>query len=300
MGPADPSRPGGAREFVRVRPERHGGRFWRRFTSWEFARAHRLVPIVLGEHEQVAASLPIVFMRRNAGLWPVALTRLTEAGTCALVSPGGQWRGSYVPSVLRVHPFAAQRTETGDPGLLVDEASGLVTDDPGDERFFDAGGDPAPAVREVIAFFQTRASAEQRTRMAMSEVAARAPLVPLTAPGGGAQMDVQGLFVPDPARIDGLGRADLGALHRCGALALLQAQAVSMHHLPFLAAAEARLDQPSPQQPAGVAAGVARGDAVLSGFLDALAQSRDRDTGGADGSADEKDIDVNMPYTAQR
>jgi hypothetical protein len=230
----------------------------------------------------------------------VALTRLTEAGTCALVSPGGQWRGSYVPSVLRVHPFAAQRAETGDAELLVDEASGLVTDDPGDERFFDAGGDPAPAVREVIAFFQTRASAEQRTRMAMSEVAARAPLVPLTAPGGGAQMDVKGLFVPDPARIDGLGRADLGALHRCGALALLQAQAVSLHHLPFLAVAEARLDQSSPQQPAEAAAGVAGGDAVLSGFLDALAQSRDRDTGGADGSADEKDIDVNMPYTAQR
>lgn len=280
--------------------ERHGGRFWRRFTSWAFARAHRLVPIVLGEHEHVAASLPIVFMRSGAGLWPVALTRLTEAGTCALVSPGGQWRGSYVPSVLRVHPFAAQPAETGDPELLVDEASGLVTDDPGDERFFDAGGDPAPALREVIAFFHKRASAEQRTRIAMSEVAARAPLVPLSAPREVPQMNVQGLFVPDPAQIEGLGRADLGALHRCGALALLQAQAVSMHHLPFLAAAEARFDQPSPHQPAEAAAGVAGGDAVLSGFLDALAQSRDRDTGGGDAGASEKDIDVNMPYTAQR
>ena len=300
MGPADPSRPGGVRDLVRMRPDRHGGRFWRRFTSWEFARAHRLVPIVLGEHEQVAASLPIVFTRSDAGLWPVALTRLTEAGTCALVSPGGQWRGSYVPSVLRVHPFAARRDETGEIGLLVDEASGLVTHDPGDERFFDESGHPAPAVREVIAFFHARAGAEQRTRTAMSEVAARAPLVPLTASEGVPQMDVQGLFVPDRARIEGLGRADLGALHRCGALALLQAQAVSMHHLPFLAAAEARLDRPSPQQPAEAAAGVAGGDAVLSGFLDALAQSRDRDTGDRDGTAGEKDIDVNMPYTAQR
>lgn len=299
MDPAEPLRPGSGRDLARVRPDRHGGMFWRRFTSWEFARAQRLVPIVLGEHEQVAASLPIVFMRNGAGLWPVALTRLTEAGTCALVSPGGQWRGSYVPSVLRVHPFSVRRAEAGEPELLVDEASGLVTEDPGDERFFDEGGDPAPAMREVIAFFHERTSAQQRTRTAMSEVAARAPLVPLTAPAGGPQMDVQGLFVPDPARIEGLGRADLGALHRCGALALLQAQAVSMHHLPFLAAAEARLDQSSPHQPAEAAAGVAGGDAVLSGFLDALAQSRDRDTGDGGGNAGENDIDVNMPFTAR-
>ena len=300
MGSADPLHPEGVRDLVRVRADRHGGRFWRRFTSWAFARAHRLVPIVLGEHEQVAASLPIVFMHSGAGLWPMALTRLTEAGTCALVSPDGQWRGSYVPSILRVHPFAAQRTDAGDPELLVDEASGLVTDDRGDEPFFDDSGDPAPAVREVIAFFQMRASAEQRTRMAMAEVAARAPLVPLSGPPAVSQMDVQGLFVPNPARIEGLGRADLGALHRCGALALLQVQAVSMHHLPFLAAAEARLDQPSPYRPPEASAGLPGGDAALSGFLEALAQSRDRDVGGGGPTAGEKTVDINTSYTVPR
>ena len=135
---------------------------------------------------------------------------------------------------------------------------------------------------------------------AMAEVAARAPLVPLSGPPAVWQMDVQGLFVPNPARIEGLGRADLGALHRCGALALLQVQAVSMHHLPFLAAAEARLDQPSPYRPPEASAGLPGGDAALSGFLEALAQSRDRDVGGWGPTAGEKTVDINTSYTVPR
>jgi hypothetical protein len=294
MSRTDPLSPAGGHHGVPVSPDRHCGRFWRRFVSWEFVRAHRLVPIVLGEHEQVAASLPIFFADTGAGLSPVALTRLTNAGTCALVSPGGQWRGSYVPSILRVHPFSARRDETGEIGLLVDEASGLVSDTGGDEPFFDKCGDPAPALRGVLDFFSERASAEHRTRAAISEIRARALLVPFTPPDSLKQMDAHGLLVPDHARIAGLGRTDLGVLHRCGALALLQVQAVSMHHLPFLAAVEAQLDRGSRPYPAPASArpGAAGGDAMLSGFLDALAQSRERDSGGAPASDDEKTGDV--------
>jgi hypothetical protein len=281
--------PGGVRDIVPVTPERHRGRFWRRFTSWDFARAHRLVPIVLGEHEQVAASLPIVFVRTDAGLWPVALTRLTERGDGgALISPEGRWRGGYVPSSLRVHPFAARRGATGDQQILVDEASGLVTDTPEDEPFFDDSGAPAPALQQVIDFFRDRAVAEHRTRAAMSEAAARAPLVPFTPPESLGRMAAQGLFVPDRARIEGLGRADLGALHRGGALALMQAQAVSMHHLPVLAAAETQIELgsgPHRQHTPAIVENDHR-DTALSGFLDALAESRDRDSG--TGSPDDR------------
>lgn len=281
-----------------VSKERHAGRFWRRFTSWDFARAHRLVPIVLGEHEQVAASLPILFVHTEAGLWPVALTRLTERCECALVSSDGQWRGSYVPSTLRVHPFAAQRGAAGDQGLMVDEASGLVTDTSEDEPFFDDSGDPSPALQQVIDFFRDRAAADLRTRVAMSEVAARAGLVPFTPPEGLRRMEAQGLFVPDRARVERLGRADLGALHRCGALALMQAQAVSMHHLPVLAAAEARLDGPPVHsQATSIRRAAADDHAVPSDFLDALAWSRDRDAGDGIIESFERNDDVNPPYT---
>lgn len=301
MSHADSPDEADTRRLTRVSLDRHGGRFWRRFTSWDFVRAHRLVPIVLGEHEQVAASLPIFFVKTGSGLWPMALTRLTERGACALISPGGRWRGSYVPSILRVHPFAARPAEAGDPVLLVDEASGLVTEDPSDEAFFAAGGAPSPALSQVDGFFRERAAAEGRTRAAMSQIVARAGLVPFTPPEGYARMEVQGLFVPDRARIEGLGRADLGALHRSGALALLQVQAVSLHHLPVLAAVEARPEDPAAQPPAmPVGPDAAGRDAVPSDFLDALARSRDHEAGRGMMDACKKSDDVNNPYTVTR
>lgn len=267
---------------IPVSPERHGGRFWRRFTSWDFAARRRLVPIVLGEHEQVAASLPFFFVRTRAGVWPVALSRLREEGPCAMVSPNGVWRGSYIPSILRVHPFTAQRTPEGSLALLVDEASGFVTDDPGDEPFFTDDGNPTPAMQQVIGFFQERTAAETRTRDAMAEVMARDLLVPFEAPPGLAQMDTQGLLVPDRARIESLRRTELSALHRCGALVLLHVQAVSLHHLPLIAAAEAQPDRPAsaaaPNLPTAApdTPGPAQ-EAALSGFLDALAASQERE-----------------------
>ncbi|WP_372675050.1 SapC family protein [Aquicoccus sp.] len=268
---------------VPVSPERHGGRFWRRFTSWAFAARQRLVPIVLGEHEQVAASLPFFFLRTQSQVWPVALSRLRVDGRCALVSPRGAWRGSYVPSILRVHPFSARRTDDGSLALLVDEAGGFVSDDPADEPFFNEDGTPTAAIQQVIGFFRERAAAEARTREAMSEIAARNLLIPFEPPPGLAHMDSQGLWLPDRARIDTLRRADLSALHRCGALALLHVQAVSLHHLPLLAAAEAQPDRPaSPVAPDLPTAAQDRPgpaqEAALSGFFDALAASQERET----------------------
>lgn len=292
---------GRARKVVPVCPDRHGHRFWRRFTSWEFARAHRLVPIVLGEHEHVAATLPIVFARTDSGLWPVALTRLVKERASALVSSDGRWRGSYVPSRLRAHPFSAQRDDSGETVLMVDEASGLVTDNAEDEPFFDGNGDPSPRLRQVVAFFHERGAAETRTCGAISELCARAPLIPFKTRDDLPAMDVEGLFVPDRARIEALGRSDLGVLHRCGALALVQAQAVSLHHLPVLAAAEAQLRPTARRQPSVTSVDMveAGGDTPLSGFLDALALSRDRDTDGAGTSVNQIGADINRFYTSR-
>lgn len=289
---------------IPVSPQRHGGRFWRRFTSWEFAARRRLVPIVLGEHEQVAASLPFFFMGTKAGVWPVALSRLREEGPCAMISPGGAWRGSYIPSILRVHPFTARRTAEGNLALLVDEASGFVTDDPTDEPFFNEDGAPTAAIEQVIGFFKERAAAEARTRDAMTEIVARNLLVPFEPPSGLAHMDADGLLVPDRARIESLRRTELSALHRCGALGLLHVQGVSLHHLPLLAAAEAQPDRPaSPSAPdLPTAAPDTPGptqEAALSGFLDALAASQQQESEIPAGDDEEKPGHEGPPETSR-
>lgn len=260
-----------------VSPERHGARRWKRFSSYRFVQDHPLVPIVLGEETQVASALPILFRSGEERITPVALTRL--GARTALVAGNGAWRGNYVPSLLRVYPFAAGRTRSGQFVLMVDEASGLLSDDPADPAFFDEQGQIAPELAQVVAFFRTRAQAETRTRAAMEALARTRILVPFTPPEDVTALPQEGLLAVDDAALASVGRVALGDLHRSGALGLVHAARVARHHLGFLAAAEAhpgRADAPDPAPPAADA------DAGLGGFFDALAASQAQEAGLAD------------------
>lgn len=277
--PAQPASPTSSSSLVPVSQERHGARYWQRFKSYDFVHNRRLVPIVLGEHEQVAATLPFFFMQTAIGPWPVALTRLSATGKSPLVAPNGAWLGSYIPSILRVHPFSAQSVDDKQLALLFDENSGLLSDDPQDEAFFAPDGNLAPALEQVVDFFRKRAAAEARTRDAMTAIAARNLLRPFHPPEG-ADMTTDGLMVADHARIETLGRVDLAALYRAGALTLMSVQAVALQHLSFLAHVEKRnsaapvrneMAQMAPETTAH------RTEQALSGFFDALADAQDSD-----------------------
>ncbi len=252
----------GGAQLTPVSAARHGGKRWRRFASYSFVQDHPLVPIVLGEHEQVAASLPIVFAPLPGGPRPVALTRLGPQ--TALVAANGVWRGAYVPSVLRVYPFQAQPGTGPEFTLMVDEGSGLVTEHPQDEPFFTESGALAPALAQVVEFFRTRAQAELRTRAAMADILRMGLLQPFALPKAPS-----GVMEVAPERLADLGRSDLAALHRTGALALLHAACVARHHIGFLAQAEAFVAKAPAKAPAPPAT-----DPALAGFFDALASAQ--------------------------
>lgn len=251
-----------------VSPERHGTRRWRRFSSYAFVQAHPVVPIVLGEHEQIAACLPILF----ADSLPVALTRL--GAQTALVAQNGAWRGSYVPSILRVHPFHARPTKGAQFALMVDEGSGLVTDDPQDVAFFTPDGALDPELAQVVEFFRNRVEAETRTRRAVAAISGAGLLTPFVPPDSMA-LPCAGLMQVDAAALAGLGRVALADLHRAGALALVYAALVARHHLGFLAHAETLLGRSAPKAPPPA-------DAELSGFFDALASAQSQEPALAD------------------
>lgn len=264
--------------MVPVSPERHGGRFWRRFTSYDFARPLRHVSVALAELEQVAANLPVVFAETETGtgtggaVRPVALLRLAAQGRTPFVSPEGRWLGGYVPSALRVHPFAARPAapdegadDDGRMTLLVDESSGLVTDDARDERFFAPEGGPSPALEEVVTFFRRRAASERAAVTACAALAARGLLV-APDPGTGLAADLR---VVDRAALAALDDDGILALHHAGALALAQGHFVSLAHLPLIRHVEAR----GTSAPAA-AAPEPPGDDRVSGFLDALARAQ--------------------------
>lgn len=259
--------------LIPVSPERHGEQRWRRFSSYAFVQSRPLVPIVLGEEMQVAASLPILFAPHERQVTPVAVTRLGT--TTALVAPNGSWRGSYVPSILRVHPFAARQAEDGKFALLIDEESGLLSNDPADPAFFGTDGELSPELAQVVAFFRSRVQAETDMRGAMTALSKTRLLVPARLPEGSVLPE--GLREIDPAALSSLGRVDLAELHRTGALGLAYATLVARQHLDFLTAAEERLARaPVPlQNPSQTEA--AGPDTGIGSFFDAFASAQAQD-----------------------
>lgn len=262
--------------------DRHGMRRWRRFSDYGFARARRMVPVVLAEADLVAAALPLVFAQDapDTAPQPVALLRHAAAAT-PFVDARGQWLAAYVPALVRVHPFTARPAAEGgdDPArmiLLVDESGGFVTDDMRDARFFDPFGAPDPALQAVVDFFRQYEVSARATRAACAALAAAGLFQPLDA----ADPALAGLFGVDRARLAALDDAAFLRLRAAGALDLAQAHFVGRAQLAFLRRAEAALAAGATPDAGPDAAGLpgntpAAPAADMSDFLAALAAAQD-------------------------
>lgn len=260
--------------IVPVTPERHGPRRWRRFSSYAFARALRDVPIVLAELEPAASALPLAFRQAPSGWEVVALLGLSPATRGIFVTASGTWRGTYVPSALRAYPFVADDSGAdGQATLMIDEASDLITDDPGDEPFFEDAAQPSEALSQVITFFRTRTASQIETRRAATALAEAGLLTAWTPSHGMSAEDAAGYWSVDQAALAALSGDALAALWHSGALRLAQSQLVSLHHLGWIAryaASGAQPAQPRPNAPTGDIA------SFLSALSDAQAAELDQ------------------------
>lgn len=233
-----------AQRIEPLSPDRHGARYWRRPQSYGFARGLRRVPLALIELEPVAAAIPVLFAGGPQGLEPVALLRLSPGGDSRFISPRGLWLAAYVPSALRAHPFSARPAQDGRMMLMVDEASGLVTDDPGDERFFAADGQLTPATAAVVEFFRQREGSAGRARAAVARLAELGLLCPFLPQAPAVPAEVwRGLWAVNTARFAALDDARFLELRRLGALGLVHAHLVSMTQVQWLLRAEALADE---------------------------------------------------------
>ncbi|NOD97693.1 SapC family protein [Ruegeria sp. HKCCD6228] len=250
---------------------RHGHRFWRRFTSFDFARTMADCPVVEAEILQAAATFPITFRKSEHGFYPVAVLSVQSDQPTPFVSAHGKWLATYVPSVLRCAPFRPRLIEPDGDGrdeLLVDETAGLITDNPEDETFFDKSGQLAPELKKVAAFFRALKESMKYTTHLCRVLADMGLFGPLTT-FQGVEFP-SGHFGVTQNALEKIPRAHLSLLTSNGGLRLIHAHQISLTHSIWLTHAHARAhreaDGSLTQQTTGV-----------SGFLDALVAAQQKE-----------------------
>lgn len=218
-----------------VSRSRHARQYWRPCPDYAFARGFSTLPLGLEELSRAVPTLAVAFVRQEAAFQVVALLSL-KPDCNHYVTPDAQWPHGHVPAVLRTYPFRLLDGPDGAPLVCVDEASGLVSPDASGQPFFDAQGEPAPALQEMLAALHRN----DRSLKAAAAACAQLQLHGLIKPWpirirqAAGEQKLAGLFQVDEAALNRVPAPVLGELRDSGALLLAYSQLLSMQHLRFL------------------------------------------------------------------
>lgn len=234
-------------DFQAITRTTHAGKRWKRYGSYAFAARNALVPLSVQELPRAALHLPIAFVASDGEPFtPVAVLGF-QPGQNLFVAPDGRWQGGYTPAACRAHPFALASLPGGEQVLAFDAGSGLLAET-GGEPFYDADGQPAQAVRDILAFLTQLQADRERTRHICQALAAH-PLFqpwPLKVQTEAGERQVDGLHRIDEAALHALPAEPLKALQQAGALPLVYCQLLSMQHLPLLGRLAQAHSKPAP------------------------------------------------------
>ena len=254
------------RELVALNSKRHAALRVRPQASFDFVRGAHMAALMQAELVRAASIYPIVFVEDPAidSFRPMALLGLRE-GENVYVDTDGSWLASYVPAVIRAYPFALARAvgegegETERFAVCIDAASELVSLTEG-ARLFDTHGAPTEALEQARQWLQQIREMQIRTDAFCRALAARNLFTPFSvrAQRGDEALEVDGCYVINEERLDGLPDAKLFELRREGWLSSIYAHLVSLQQFERLE------DGPPEDEPDSVGPADAAGSRVNS------------------------------------
>ena len=218
-----------------VTRSRHAAMRWRGNASYAFAADRAVIPLVAAELAGAALSFPIAFIAQGKDFVPAAVLGL-ESDRNLFVAEDGRWLGGYVPAALRGYPFVLGRTEDGQQLLCADEASGLVSDGPEGQRFFEDDGTLSEPVRRVMNFLTKVEQNRAATAAACAALRTKNLIEPwtITLKTGQGERKIEGLFRASEAALNALDDEAFLGVRKSGALPLAYAQLLSMQQLRVL------------------------------------------------------------------
>jgi hypothetical protein len=227
----------------------HENMFWQRYTSYQFAQKETLAVLVAAEISRAVHAMPLAFVKQQDTFFLVGILS-TIPGQNQFVTPEGRWIGSYVPSCFRSYPFSMARMRENDGMVLcVDEDSGLISESQG-EPFFDAEGELARPVKEILNFLTQIQKNRQVTDRSVAALADAGLMKPwaVKESTGDSQTIFKGLYQVDEAGMNQLDDDTFLKLRNALSLPVAYAQLLSMG----LAGRLARMaDRKAPPPPAG-------------------------------------------------
>lgn len=128
-----------------------------------FTRGINAVPINMIEMPQICHFYPIAFSP-DGNATPVALLGLRDTENLFL-DDKDQWADdAYIPAYIRRYPFIFSELPDSDQLTLCIDMVDTVTEDGGEQRFFDAEGKGTPLAQNALEFCKSYHAAAQQTQ----------------------------------------------------------------------------------------------------------------------------------------
>jgi len=142
--------------------KRHANLALRKNFGLGFTKQVNAVPVTMIEIPQICHSYPIAFSPDSAAT-PVAILGLRDNENL-FISESGEWANdTYIPSYIRRYPFIFSEQAGGEQLTLCVEMDEKVTEENGDQKFFEADGQPTALAKNALEFCKSYHAAAQQT-----------------------------------------------------------------------------------------------------------------------------------------
>lgn len=220
-------------KYVALGRDAFENRYWKAPQDFRFFADSAVVPLGAHEAAQAALHLPLAFIKQQDTYDLVALAGIRQDENLAVDPLSGQWLLDYLPDLAKVYPFRLASNQTDELIVIIDEESGLVTNDSNDWPFFKTDGEPEAQLAQVI----ERLGLLQKGRMACFELCKSLADAGLFEPWNIEIKDedsssrIEGLYRLNEQALNALGNVPFLGLRKNGAIGLAYAQMLSMGNI---------------------------------------------------------------------
>jgi SapC len=200
-----------------------------------FAADAPLLPLLTAEFAPVAREYPIVFMKDEGTVIPVALTGMPQ-GKNLFLDANGRWDARYVPAYVRRFPFVFAETAPEQYTVCIDTTSDLLDEKEG-TALFESNGEPSAALKDTIKRLEEYQRVMNFTRSFMQRLSAANLLMEANAKAelpDGRSFVWRGFSTVDEGRFRELPEATLKEWFTSGELGLVYAHLLSLGTLSDL------------------------------------------------------------------